>query len=378
MKLLDICNISGESVKEFDGEKKYIATGDIINNKIISGEIVNYKNKPSRANVEAKIGDVLFAKMIDTIKVLKVDELNKNYIYSTGFYCITPKSNVLQDYLYLYFNSDIFNSQKNKNCSGATQKAINNDGLTKIVIKSIPSVKEQKNIIKKLFNINNLIRIKTEEIEKLNLLIKSQFVEMFGGFDNSKYPKSSLDKIAKVGSSHRIFTHEFVKDGIPFYRGTEITLLANGIEPTDCFYISKNHYKKISNDDTKPKIGDLLMPSICDKGQIWLVNTNKPFYYKDGRVISISLKEKNVNPRYLHYFMKNKTMEEYPKLGSGSTFAEFKIFLLKNMDVITPPIELQNKFAQIVEKIDKQKFEFENSLKKLEELQASLMQEYFG
>jgi len=48
------------------------------------------------------------------------------------------------------------------------------------------------------------------------------------------------------------------------------------------------------------------------------------------------------------------------------------------MDVITPPIELQNKFAQIVEKIDKQKFEFENSLKKLEELQASLMQEYFG
>ena len=188
------------------------------------------------------------------------------------------------------------------------------------------------------------------------MIFKSQFVEMFGGFDNSKYPKSSLDKIAKVGSSHRIFTHEFVKDGIPFYRGTEITLLANGIEPTDCFYISKNHYKKISNDDTKPKIGDLLMPSICDKGQIWLVNTNKPFYYKDGRVISISLKEKNVNPRYLHYFMKNKTMEEYPKLGSGSTFAEFKIFLLKNMDVITPPIELQNKFAQIVEKIDKQKF----------------------
>jgi len=76
--------------------------------------------------------------------------------------------------------------------------------------------------------------------------------------------------------------------------------------------------------------------------------------------------------------MKNKTIEEYPKLGTGSTFAEFKIFLLKDMDIIVPPIELQNNFAKIVEQIDKQKFEFEKSLKKLEELQASLMQEYFG
>ena len=155
-------------------------------------------------------------------------------------------------------------------------------------------------------------------------------------------------------------------------------MLSNGLEPNDCFYISEEHYNKISADDTKPKIGDLLMPSICDKGQIWLVNTNKPFYYKDGRVLSISINNDNINPNYLHYYMKMKTIEEYPKLGSGSTFAEFKIFLLKSMDVIVPPIELQNKFATIVEQTDKQKFEFERSLKKLEEMQSALMQEYFG
>ena len=201
---------------------------------------------------------------------------------------------------------------------------------------------------------------------------------MFGDFNNSKYDKIKLYKIAKVGSSHRVFTTEFVEDGIPFYRGTEITMLANGINPQECFYISKEHYDRISSDETKPKINDLLMPSICDKGQIWLVDTDRPFYYKDGRVLSISLKKEGINPKYLHYYMKNKTIEEYPKLGTGSTFAEFKIFLLKDMDIIVPPIELQNKFAQIVEQINKQKFEFENSLKKLEELQASLMQEYFG
>jgi type I restriction enzyme S subunit len=179
---------------------------------------------------------------------------------------------------------------------------------------------------------------------------------MFVDSNNTKYEKSKLEKIAKVGSSHRVFTSEFVEDGIPFYRGTEITMLANGTKPNDCFYISKEQYDKISSDDTKPKINDLLMPSICDKGQIWLVDTEEPFYYKDGRVLSISLVVNNINPKYLHYYMKNKTIEEYPKLGSGSTFAEFKIFLLKDMDIIIPPIELQNKFAKIVEQIDKQKF----------------------
>lgn len=357
-----------EIIKKFD--KSTIKAGEGLE----SGRYPLYTCSPI---VNKFLDDYLYndeAIIVSTGGNFSIHYIKGKFNYSTDCYVFnTDKYNL--KYLYYYLLSK--STDINKMFRGAGLKHLNKNEFVILNIKDI-SIDEQENIVNRLDKINQMITIRKKEIDYCNYLIKSQFVEMFGGFDNSKYPKSSLDKIAKVGSSHRIFTHEFVKDGIPFYRGTEITLLANGIEPTDCFYISKNHYKKISNDDTKPKIGDLLMPSICDKGQIWLVNTNKPFYYKDGRVISISLKEKNVNPRYLHYFMKNKTMEEYPKLGSGSTFAEFKIFLLKNMDVITPPIELQNKFAQIVEKIDKQKFEFENSLKKLEELQASLMKEYFG
>ena len=52
--------------------------------------------------------------------------------------------------------------------------------------------------------------------------------------------------------------------------------------------------------------------------------------------------------------------------------------ILSDLDVITPPIELQNKFVELVEQIDKQKFEFEKQLEKLKELQSALMQEYFG
>lgn len=50
--------------------------------------------------------------------------------------------------------------------------------------------------------------------------------------------------------------------------------------------------------------------------------------------------------------MKAKTLVEYPKLGSGSTFAEFKIFLLKDIDVLIPPRELQEQFSIFVNQVD--------------------------
>lgn len=379
-KVLDFCNITGESVKEYEGERNYIATGDVVDNKIISFEKVTYKNKPSRANQNVKVGDVLFAKMKDTQKVVIIDEDNVRNIYSTGFFVITPEKDVRSEYLYWLFNSNKFNEQKNKNCKGATQKALNNEGFSKILIKEIPSIKEQEKIVDKLNKVQEIIDIKIKQMEKLDKLIKSQFVELFGDISSNeyKYETKKLEEVAKVGSSHRVFTTEFVGKGIPFYRGTEIGQLANGVVPENPYYISEEHYLKICDNDTKPKIGDLLIPSICDKGQVWMVDTEKPFYYKDGRVLSISPKYKKLNHKYFQYFMKLKTEIEYPKLGSGSTFAEFKIFILKNLDIVLPPIELQNQFADFLKLIDKQKFELQKSLEEMQELQESLMNKYFN
>ena len=72
-----------------------------------------------------------------------------------------------------------------------------------------------------------------------------------------------------------------------------------------------------------------------------MVDIDEPFYYKDGRVLCISPDREIFDTKYLEYFMRAKTLVEYPKLGSGSTFAEFKIFLLKDIDVLIPPRELQ-------------------------------------
>lgn len=181
---------------------------------------------------------------------------------------------------------------------------------------------------------------------------------MFGNLENNSYnfKTNKMGNVCKIGSSHRVFTTEFVSNGIPFYRGTEIGELSEGNEPSSPYYISKEHYERISNDETKPKIGDILIPSICNKAQVWMVNTKNPFYYKDGRVLSISPDRNLFNCKYFETYFKFKSLIEYPKLGAGSTFAEFKIFILKDMDIIIPPIELQNEFANFIELIDKSKF----------------------
>ena len=216
----------------------------------------------------------------------------------------------------------------------------------------------QNEIVARLNKCKIIIDSKEQELEQLDTLVKSRFVEMFGDIITGKYNYKirKLGDVAFIGSSHRVFTTEFVESGIPFYRGTEIGELANGIEPSEPYYISEEHYNKLTKDNTKPRIGDLLMPSICNKGQIWMVDTDRPFYYKDGRVLCISPNRDIFNSKYLEYFMRIKTLVEYPKLGSGSTFAEFKIFLLKDMDVLVPPRNVQNQFADFVASVDKSKF----------------------
>lgn len=277
----------------------------------------------------------------------------KSSVIGTMQYLI-PKKNVLPEYLFYVVSY----MHLEKYYTGATIphiyfKDYKNEEF------NLDNIEKQLEIIDVLGRCKKVIEARKQELVELDSLTKARFVEMFGDITtgNYKYDTRKLGDVANVGSSHRVFTTEFVKKGIPFYRGTEIGELANGNKPTEPFYISEEHYNRLVYNDTKPQVGDLLLPSICNKGQVWMVDTDEPFYYKDGRVLCISPDREIFDTKYLEYFMKAKTLVEYPKLGSGSTFAEFKIFLLKDIDVLIPPRELQEQFSIFVNQVDKSKFD---------------------
>ena len=240
--------------------------------------------------------------------------------------------------------------------------------------------KEQKSIAEILSKMDSLISLRKQQLAKLDELVKARFVEMFG--DCKTNPKNwktkALEKIANVGSSKRVFVEELQDSGIPFYRGTEIGALAEKKAVKPELFITEEHYKQLCETAGKPQKGDLLMPSICPDGRIWIVDTDEPFYFKDGRVLWVHLTSSDYNSVFLLYTLKDRIMTDYASIASGTTFAELKIFALKKCKVFDVPLELQNQFAAFVERVDQQKQTVQQSLEKLELMKKALMQEYFG
>lgn len=173
---------------------------------------------------------------------------------------------------------------------------------------------------------------------------------------------NSLNDIAEVGSSKRVFVDELQESGIPFYRGTEVGALAEGKQITPELFITEELYKNLCKSTGTPQFGDLLMPSICPDGRIWMINTNKPFYFKDGRVLWIHSIDNSYNPVFLLYTLKDRITTDYSSIASGTTFAELKIFALKKCQIFDVPLSLQNQFAKFVKQVDKSKFECSISL----------------
>ena len=372
--ILDYCTISGESVKKYEGTKRYVATGDVIENKIINFSEVDYMNKPSRANQIAKVGDLLFAKMKETKKVIKIDEENSKNIYSTGFCVIRPNEGILTDYIYWVLNSPKFNRDKDRNCKGATQKALNNDGLKKIKINKIPDIVEQQKIVSKLNKINKIITKKKKQLNILDELVKSQFVEMFGNpiINDKKFEFKQIREVTKIVTGTTPDTND-----IENWNG-KINWITPAEIKDDTMYIYETE-RKITEKGQKSKSltlmpkGTVIFSTRAPIGKTAIAGTemccNQGF---KNCICSI-----NINNIYLYYVLKNNTIY-FNNLGTGATFKELSKRVFEKVKIAVPPIDLQNKFSEIVKQIDKQKFEIEKSLKETQELYESLMEKYFG
>lgn len=361
------------------------------------GDYVNIKTGKLDANAASDNGKYPF--FTCAITPLKIDtysydcecvlvagngDLNVKY-YSGKFdayqrtYIIESKNKNNLSLRYLYYFLEQYVETLRKESIGGVIKYIKLGNLTEAVI-PLPPLEEQHRIVSLLDKVSDLITKRRAQLDKLDLLIKARFVEMFG--DCKTNPKGwktcCLEDIAEVGSSKRVFVEELKEDGIPFYRGTEVGALAEGLTITPELFITEEHYKELCDMSGKPQKGDLLMPSICPDGRIWLVDTDDPFYFKDGRVLWVHGISDKFDPVFLLYTLKDRIMTDYSSIASGTTFAELKIFALKKCEIFNVPIELQRSFSSFIQNTSRSKLTIQQSLDKLEILKKALMQQYFG
>ena len=294
-----------------------------------------------------------------------------------GFKNLICSDKIYNRYLYHFLKDKT--AYLNSLGRGATFKEISKSIVENIEI-PLPPLDEQRKIAAVLDKVSDLIAKRRQQLDKLDEMIKVRYVEMFGECKSN--PKNwdicNLEDIAQVGSSKRVFVEELKGSGIPFFRGTEIGALAEGKRVKPELFITEEHYQQLCLATGKPQIGDLLMPSICPDGRIWVVNSEEPFYFKDGRVLWVHDINEDFNSVFLLYTLKDRIMTDYSSIASGTTFAELKIFSLKQCKIFDVPVELQNKFAAFIAQADKSKLAIQKSLDKLETLKKTLMQEYFG
>ena len=372
VKLLDVVSIGGKSVREFDNELMYLSTGDLEESKIVNLEPVTFDSRPSRANQLVEINDILFAKMKDTRKTLLINENTKNIIVSTGFYVLRASNKVLPKYIYHYLNSDYFLNQKNKLCKGATQKAINNDGLKQIDI-VLYDDKIQAKIVELLDKSKELIDKRKEQIKSLDELVKSQFIEMFGNLkDEEKLP---LEKCTT-----------FID-----YRGKTPTLSESGIRIINAKSVGNGFFKYIDeyiSEETYdswmkrgfPVAGDVLFVTEGHTfGNVCRIPNDLKKFAMGQRVITMQGKGGLLNNIFLAQYMQSMAFKiDIDKYKTGSSAQGIRSKELQKILIPIPNIELQNKFADFVKQVDKLKFEMEKSLKELEDNFSSLMQKSFS
>lgn len=276
-------------------------------------------------------------------------------------------------YLYYYLNYN----DLNKYITGSTRGKLTKSALNNIEI-FLPEEFEQNKIVEVLDRVQSLIDKKKEQIELLDELVKSRFIEMFGDvLTSNKFGESILKEVADITSSKRIYANEYVENGIPFYRSKEIRELGENLKPSIELFISEEKYNLIKEKYEIPKKGDILIAAIgATIGYTWIVNTDEPFYYKDGNLLNISV-NKNMNPIYLNHVLKILINNFKYREASGSAQLALTIDKVGKMEIPVPPIELQNEFAEFVTQTDSIRSKMEASLSELEDNFNSLMQKAF-
>ena len=373
----DLISFVGEAPKKFDGYKKYVSTGAVNGNIIESDdiELVDYSSRPSRANLVACSGDILFAKMAETEKTLLLDDETDKNIYSTGFCAVRAKESIIEPKaLYYLLGSSLFLNQKNTNSSGATQRAITNTGLSKIRIK-LPTMEKQRVFCGIMDKVVDSIELRKKQLGYFDKFTKSLFIEMFGDIINtSKYPTVNLGSLGEMlsGGTPSSEHSEYFGGNIPFIS-------------TPCLgenYISYKNTQNFLTDEGVKNSTTNLIPAyslmIGSRVGVGKCSINMCEMCTNQDILSFI----NIDQtKYDLLFIKNvieQHFDFYESQKRGATIKGISSKIVKETKVPKAPLLLQKKFANFVRGTDKSKLAVKKSLEELEILKKSLMQKYFA
>ncbi len=379
-KLGDICDIKSggtpsRSKQEYwNGSIPWVKISDF-NGKYIdstSEKITEVGLNNSSAKIVEK-GSILFTifATLGEVAILNIDASTNQAIAALTI----NSSDININYLYYFLTS--IKKYVNEIGRGVAQNNINMSILKNINV-PLPPLEIQQQIADNLDKVTHIIDLCNAILEKLDLLVKSRFVEMFG--DPVINPqKRDMTTIGEIVTEVKYGTSRPAVDGgkYPYLRMNNLTYDGH-LDFTDL--------KRIDIPDNE------IEKCIVHKGDVLFNRTNsielvgKTCVFDEdedmviaGYIIRIRLKSA-VLPLFLSCFMNTDFMKKKLRAMAKGAVNQANINAkeLQEIDIYIPPLELQEQFADFVKQVDKSKLAVKQVLEKAEVLKNALMQEYFG
>lgn len=378
-RLGDVCTVvSGSTPKStvpeyWDGDIKWITPAELSNDTYI----INDSARHITALGVAKTGLKSFP--AGTVILSSRAPIGKTAIAGCEMFCNQGFKNLIcsekidSKYLYYFLSSktDYLNSLGR----GATFKEISKAIVENIEI-PLPEVEEQKRIAACFERLLRLIQLQKAELEELDKLVKSRFIELFGDpmTDVSKWSASTIGEQFNVSSGGTPATGEkaYWENGTIPWIGSNMcqdTMLSEN----DGKFITEEGYAHSSAKwFHKGTVLVALVGATIGKTALLRFDTTT-----NQNIAAIDVTQNAAFSSEFVFYHMQMLYSKFMEIGSGK-FKMANQGFIRQLPLICPPIELQEQFAAFVEQTDKSKLAVQKGLQELEILKKSLMQQYFG
>ena len=238
---------------------------------------------------------------------------------------------------------------------------------------------EQVLICDKLDKLYEIIKLREQELQLLDELIKARFVEMFGDPISNPlgWKKRVLREVCTKLNDGTHFSPESFETGEYKYI-TAKNIKMSGFDFSNITYVSEEVHRPIY-ERCNPEYGDVLYIKDGVTTGIAMVNTLEEEFTLLSSVALLKQDRRIMNGYFLTALLNNESMyTDIRNNMGGAAITRLTIAKLNAIKVILPPLDLQNQFADFVHQVDKLKLQVQKSLDETQTLFDSLMQQYFG
>lgn len=289
---------------------------------------------------------------------------------------LLPKESIPIDIKYLFYAVEHMNLAKY--FSGATIPHIYFRDYQKEPI-NIPDIETQRKISQIFGKIDALITSRKEQRTKLDQIVKSRFIELFGDPEINPYGWEQVTvedvctSIVRGPFGSALKKEFFVEPDQTTYKVYEQKHAIQKSAVIGTYYVSAEKYNELRRFECHP--GDILMSCSGTMGELYQLPPDSEKGIINQALCKFTLNSRMLPIAFLAYM--KETIGNLETKGSGIQNIA-AVSYVKAMPINLPPMTVQNQFAAFVEQTDKSKLAIQKSLEKLEILKKALMQKYFG